>query len=75
SLPSIFMVPTNHPLAYIEWFTPFGPKDHDSGLYSIKPSTRNRGVYGEIIEIDHIVRNCHVVPRMGTGPSPDMHHS
>ncbi|RDB24482.1 hypothetical protein Hypma_008517 [Hypsizygus marmoreus] len=65
ALPSVYRVQTPHPLAYVEWFTPFNTVDPITGLYTVKPSTRNRHVYGEIISIDRIVRNCHLLPKFG----------
>lgn len=65
SLPSVYRIHAQQPLAYIEWFTPFSAPDPISGLYTVKPSTRNRHVYGEIIEVDRIVRNCYLMPKFG----------
>ncbi|KAK0421534.1 hypothetical protein EV421DRAFT_2069709 [Armillaria borealis] len=65
SLPQLFGVKTNKPLAYVEWFTPFGTPDSQTGLYSLNRSTRYHHVYAEIIEADRIVRNCHLQPKFG----------
>ena len=62
-LPDIYGLKTTHPLAYIEWFTPFRAIDKPSGLYILSPSTRQHQPYGEIIELDRIVRSCHLIPR------------
>lgn len=64
-LPAVYHVRTVHPLAYIEWYTPFNTPDPTTGLYTIKPSTRRHQAYGEIIEVDRIVRNLHVIPKCG----------
>lgn len=64
-LPPIYRIKTRHPLAYVEWYTPFGTPDPATGLHTVKKSSRNRRVYGEIIEVDRIVRNCHVMPKYG----------
>ncbi|KAK6969575.1 hypothetical protein R3P38DRAFT_3336834 [Favolaschia claudopus] len=64
-LPQIYRLKTAHPLAHIEWYTPFGTPDPVTGLFTIKPSTRNNHVYGEIIGVDRIVRNCHLLPKFG----------
>ncbi|PBK65649.1 hypothetical protein ARMSODRAFT_866568, partial [Armillaria solidipes] len=53
------------PLAYVEWFTPFGAPDVQTGLYSLSRSTHNHRVYAEIIDVDRIVRNCHLQPKYG----------
>ncbi|PBK97944.1 hypothetical protein ARMGADRAFT_858366, partial [Armillaria gallica] len=50
------------PLAYVEWFTPFEQQDMVTGLYSISCSTWMGYVYGEIIEVDQIICNCHIFP-------------
>ncbi|KAJ7582127.1 hypothetical protein C8J56DRAFT_1015707 [Mycena floridula] len=65
ALPQIYGVKTKHPMAYVEWFTPFSSVDPISGLYTVSPSTRMRAVYGEIITVDRIVRNCHLVLKFG----------
>ena len=61
-LPYVYRLKTMHPLAYIEWFTPFRSIDKPSGMYVISPSTRQHQLYGEIIEISCIVRSCHLIP-------------
>ncbi|KAJ7495100.1 hypothetical protein FB451DRAFT_999355, partial [Mycena latifolia] len=42
---AIFMLPPQygtypHPLAYIEWFTPFNQPDKTSGMYTVHRSSR-----------------------------------
>ncbi|KAJ6490457.1 hypothetical protein DFH09DRAFT_1252659 [Mycena vulgaris] len=64
-LPEVFRLQTAHPLAYVEWYTPFSTPDPVSGLFTVKRSTQNNHVYGEIIGIDRIVRNCHLLPKFG----------
>ncbi|KAJ6560916.1 hypothetical protein B0H10DRAFT_1966807 [Mycena sp. CBHHK59/15] len=64
-LPEVYGLRTAHPLAYVEWYTPFGVPDPVSGLFTIRRSTRNNHVYGEIIGVDRIVRNCHLLPKYG----------
>lgn len=64
-LPGIYGLHTAHPLAYVEWYTPFGVPDPVTGLFTIRRSTRNNHVYGEIIGVDRIVRNCHLLPKYG----------
>ncbi|KAL6305612.1 hypothetical protein BKA93DRAFT_844890 [Sparassis latifolia] len=65
TLPHYYPARTQHPLAYIEWFTPFHRKDQDSGLYIVSASTRMHQPYGEIITIDRIAQNCHLIPVFG----------
>ncbi|KAH7907825.1 hypothetical protein BJ138DRAFT_1013929 [Hygrophoropsis aurantiaca] len=64
-LPQIYGVQIVHPLAYIEWFTPFSPPDTTSGLYSVSRSTRMHQPYAEIIEVNRLVRGCHLIPKFG----------
>ncbi|KAH7904046.1 hypothetical protein BJ138DRAFT_1019687 [Hygrophoropsis aurantiaca] len=64
-LPDVYQIRPPHPLAFVEWFTPFGPRDTCSGLYIVNRSTRMRKPYVEIIEVDRIVRNCHLIPKFG----------
>ncbi|KAJ7619983.1 hypothetical protein DFH06DRAFT_951310, partial [Mycena polygramma] len=61
----IYGLCTAHPLAYVEWYTPFGVPDPVSGLFTIRRSTRNNHAYGAIIGVDRIVRNCHLLPKYG----------
>ena len=54
-----------HPLAYIEWFTPLGSFDANTGLYSITRSTRQGQRNAEVISVDRIIRGCHLMARCG----------
>ncbi|KAH7902948.1 hypothetical protein BJ138DRAFT_1168705 [Hygrophoropsis aurantiaca] len=65
TLPDVYQIRTIHPLAFIEWFTPLGPRDPNSGLYIVNRSTRMHKPYVEVIEVDRIVRNCHLIPKFG----------
>ncbi|KZP05730.1 hypothetical protein FIBSPDRAFT_666170, partial [Athelia psychrophila] len=70
-LPDIYRIRCAHPLAYIEWFTPFGAhNDPASDLYPVTRSTRMRLPYAEVIEVDRIVRNCHLIPKFGRVKQP-----
>ncbi|KAI0074716.1 hypothetical protein K474DRAFT_1601024, partial [Panus rudis PR-1116 ss-1] len=53
------------PLAYIDWFTPFTTRDDATGMFSVKPSTRNHRRRASIIPLTHILRTCHLVPVWG----------
>ncbi|KAF7971986.1 hypothetical protein HWV62_19333 [Athelia sp. TMB] len=65
-LPDVYRVTTTHPLAYVEWFTPFGAHVHaPSDLHAVTRSTRMHHRYAEIVEVDRIVRNCHLIPKFG----------
>ncbi|KAJ3557367.1 hypothetical protein NM688_g1510 [Phlebia brevispora] len=67
----IFRVPAEyahlaeHPLAYVEWFTPFQTHDKLVGMYSIARSTRNGEHRASVIPITNIVRSCHLIPAWG----------
>ncbi|KAJ7788037.1 hypothetical protein B0H14DRAFT_2258664, partial [Mycena olivaceomarginata] len=45
-LPQMYGLRTAHPLAYIERYTPFGVPDPVTGLFTVRPSTRNNHIYG-----------------------------
>ncbi|KAH7916503.1 hypothetical protein BJ138DRAFT_995434, partial [Hygrophoropsis aurantiaca] len=64
-LPQIYGVQSVHPLAYIEWFTPFSSPDAISGLYSVSRSTRMHQPHAEVIEVTRLVRGCHLIPKFG----------
>ena len=55
--------PFQHPLAYIEWFTPFGRPDASTGLYPITRSTRHTRRNSTVVSIDRILRGCHLMAR------------
>ncbi|KAJ3788259.1 hypothetical protein GGU10DRAFT_263129 [Lentinula aff. detonsa] len=65
ALEAVYQVQVAHPLAYIEWYTPFSNPNPHSGLYTLKPSTCNRHPRGEIIPVTHIIRNAHLIPYFG----------
>ncbi|KAJ6532815.1 hypothetical protein B0H10DRAFT_1734733, partial [Mycena sp. CBHHK59/15] len=50
-----------HPLAYIEWFTPFNQPDKISGMYILRRSTRAHRRNAAIVSVEHIVRSCHLM--------------
>lgn len=64
-LPEVYNLRTTHPLAYVEWMTPFRPPDALTGMYTVSRSSRMHHAYAEIIEADCIVRNCHLLPKHG----------
>ncbi|PBK68122.1 hypothetical protein ARMSODRAFT_988855 [Armillaria solidipes] len=70
ALPELFGVPAKTPLAYIDWFTPFATPDAVTGMHTLSRSTRMGRVYGEVIEVDRIVRNCHLKPRYSRVKDP-----
>ncbi|KAI0683609.1 hypothetical protein BC835DRAFT_1394732 [Cytidiella melzeri] len=64
-LPETVSYLSKHPLAYIEWFTPFQPYDNITGMFSVAPSQRNCRRHASIIPITAIVRSCHLIPVWG----------
>ncbi|KZP20961.1 hypothetical protein FIBSPDRAFT_1021562 [Athelia psychrophila] len=64
----IFRLPTSlgtfdHPLAYVEWFTPLRVFDADLGMYQVSPSTRMQSRRASVIPITQIHRSCHLLPQ------------
>lgn len=53
------------PVAYIEWMTPFRSKDAATDMFTLSRSTRMHQPHGEVVAIDRIVRNCHLIPAFG----------
>lgn len=50
---------------------PFGSQlDPASDLQTITRSTRMHLPYAEILEVDRIVRNCHLIPKFGRVKEP-----
>ncbi|KAI0342014.1 hypothetical protein BDW22DRAFT_1331469 [Trametopsis cervina] len=71
----IFEVPAElgraaHPLAYIEWYTPFQRSDLNTRLYQVSRSSRNHRPHAEIVEVDRIVGLCHLAAKCGTTIDP-----
>ena len=54
-----------HPLAYVEWFTPFRTPAQDLGMYQVSRSTRSGYRRASIITVDQIERLIHLVPKFG----------
>lgn len=55
-----------HPLAFVEYFTPFNPNDIASnspfGLLRVKKSSRNHRQSVGIIPVTHLYQSCHLIP-------------
>ncbi|KIM38488.1 hypothetical protein M413DRAFT_30038 [Hebeloma cylindrosporum] len=63
-LPSQFgKLPHPGPLAYIEWFTPLGRADPQTGMHIVKRSTRNHRRNVEIVSIRDLVLSCHLMAK------------
>lgn len=54
------------PLVYVEWFTPLGQPDSATGMHVVKRSTRHRRRKSEIVSIDDLVCDCHLMEKCGT---------
>jgi hypothetical protein len=55
-------------LAYVEWFTPLGPRHPVHGLRATNTSWRSQTTglrRSEIIPLDHLVRAAHLTPAYG----------
>ncbi|KAJ7445474.1 hypothetical protein FB451DRAFT_1343619 [Mycena latifolia] len=56
---AIFMLPPQygtypHPLAYIEWFTPFNQPDKTSGMYTVHRSSRAHRRNASVVSVEHL---------------------
>ncbi|KAI0755849.1 hypothetical protein C8Q74DRAFT_1305710 [Fomes fomentarius] len=64
-IPVTYGIRIKHPVAYVEWFTPFHTIDANTGMYRISHSTRNHRRHVSIIPITQIVRSIHLIPVWG----------
>ncbi|KAJ7662855.1 hypothetical protein B0H17DRAFT_1185009 [Mycena rosella] len=67
---AIFMLPPQygsypHPLAYIEWFTPFNRPEKTSGMCIVHRSSRAQRCNAAVVSVEHLVRNCHLMGKAG----------
>lgn len=63
-LPELYRIHSSHLLAYVKWFTPFSAQTNpSSGLHSVTHSSWQHHPYAQIIDIGHIVHNCHLIPK------------
>ncbi|KZP30194.1 hypothetical protein FIBSPDRAFT_908162 [Athelia psychrophila] len=60
----------NHPLAYVEWFTPLRVFDTDLGMYQVSPSTRIESRRASVIPVTQIHRSCHLFPQFKKSIDP-----
>ncbi|KDQ54674.1 hypothetical protein JAAARDRAFT_135540 [Jaapia argillacea MUCL 33604] len=63
---AIFQLPPQfghfpHPLAYVEWFTPFHKPDPATGMIILSRSTRDRRQNAAVVSVDRIIRSCHLM--------------
>ena len=54
-----------HPVAYVEWFTPFRQPDPETGMFKVSHSTRAHRRCASIISLTQIERSCHLLPIWG----------
>ncbi|KAJ7266482.1 hypothetical protein B0H12DRAFT_1010761, partial [Mycena haematopus] len=54
-----------HPLAYVEWFTPFNQPDKATGFYIVQRSSRSHHRNSAIVSVEHFVRHCHLSGKCG----------
>ncbi|KAJ7661006.1 hypothetical protein B0H17DRAFT_912671, partial [Mycena rosella] len=54
-----------HPLAYIEWFTPFNRPEKTSGMCVVHRSSRAQRRNAAVVSVEHLVRNCHLMGKAG----------
>ena len=69
-LPEVYCLTTVHLLAYVEWYTPFGTLDTETGMFIVKLSTQSHHVHSEVIEINRIVCSMHLLPKYGRKVNP-----
>ncbi|THU77482.1 hypothetical protein K435DRAFT_832430 [Dendrothele bispora CBS 962.96] len=54
-----------HHLAYVDWFTPFGSKDPNHGLYKISFCNVQGGRLSSVVDIRRLIRSVHLFPKFG----------
>ncbi|KAH9931773.1 hypothetical protein B0H21DRAFT_836254 [Amylocystis lapponica] len=64
-LPEEYGPASKHPVAYMEWFTPFHTVAPDTGMFKISWSTRMHRRRTSIIPVTQIERSCHLIPHFG----------
>ncbi|RPD57369.1 hypothetical protein L227DRAFT_507016 [Lentinus tigrinus ALCF2SS1-6] len=64
-LPDAYGRQFKHPVAYVEWFTPFRELDPNTGMFKISKSTCNHRRRASIIPLTQIVQSCHLIPVWG----------
>ncbi|KAH9942200.1 uncharacterized protein BXZ73DRAFT_87866 [Epithele typhae] len=65
-MPASFGTRFKHPLAYVEWFTPFRAEpDPVNGMFQVSVSKNHHRRRSSIIPVTSIVRSCHLIPVWG----------
>ncbi|KAI9457171.1 hypothetical protein HD554DRAFT_2207236 [Boletus coccyginus] len=62
-----FMLPLHlgtypHPLIYVHWFKPMWTYDNNFNMFHLSHSTRQWLSNAEVIPVDRIVQQCHLIP-------------
>ncbi|THU80172.1 hypothetical protein K435DRAFT_823723 [Dendrothele bispora CBS 962.96] len=52
-------------LAYIEWFTKFGARDPNHGLYKVSRCNVEGGRLASVVDIRRLIRSVHLFPQFG----------
>jgi hypothetical protein len=52
----------HHPLAYVHWFKPTWTYDNHFDMFHLSHLTRQGIPNAEVIPINHIVQQCHLIP-------------
>lgn len=61
--------------AVVEWFLPCSEEpDPSTGMWVAEPEIEDNERTIDLIDIDSIVRTCHLVPKYGRSPVPDGFH-
>ncbi|KAI9461412.1 hypothetical protein HD554DRAFT_2009300, partial [Boletus coccyginus] len=50
------------PLAYVHWFKPMQMYDNHFNMFHLSCSTRQRISNAEVIPVNQIVQQCHLIP-------------
>lgn len=69
-LPDAYGRQFKHPVAYVEWFTPFRQPDPETGMFKVSHSTRMHRRHASIIPVTQIIRSCHLLPVWGKQVDP-----
>ena len=55
------------PLVYVHWFKPMQTYDNNFNMFHLSRSTRQRRPNAEVITVDRIVQQCHLIPLFPRG--------
>ncbi|KAI0688819.1 hypothetical protein C8Q76DRAFT_772033 [Earliella scabrosa] len=69
-IPNAYGLHFKHPVAYVEWFTPFRQPDPKTGMFKVSHLTRNHRHRALVILLTQIIRSCHLLPIWGKHADP-----